>query len=122
MLRRLDENWRNGTNTFSRPGELLLCAHSGSELVGLCGRNIDPYARDARAGRVRHLYVRRSHRGQGVGRLLVQAVAHDAGRYFDYLNTRAPREAFPFYESLGFERVADDPTVTHRLFALFTRL
>jgi GNAT superfamily N-acetyltransferase len=120
MLRRLEQNWHNGTNTFSRPGELLMGALSGPLLVGICGRNIDPYAHGARTGRVRHLYVRRSHRGQGVGRLLVQAMARDAGEHFDHLNARVPLEAFSFYENLGFARVENDPTVTHRLPIPFT--
>jgi GNAT superfamily N-acetyltransferase len=120
MLRRLDENWRAGTNTFSQAGELLLGAVSGPILVGICGRNIDPYADDPRAGRARHLYVRKDHRGRGIGRLLVQAVIRDAGLSFDRLNVRAPREAFRFYESLGFVRVDDDPHATHRLCTRFT--
>lgn len=120
MLRRLEENWRNGTSTFSRPGETLLCALHGSTLAGICGRNVDPYAQDEKAGRVRHLYVRRDHRGRGVGRLLVQAVILDAGRHFGHLNVRAPHEAFRFYERLGFRRVENDPTVTHRLHVGFT--
>jgi len=121
ILRRLEENWRNGTNTFSRPGEILLGVLSGSALIGICGRNIDPYDSNARVGRVRHLYVGKAHRKQGIGRLLVEAIARDAVPFFDHLNARAPREAFSFYESLGFERITGEPTVTHRLALGFTR-
>jgi GNAT superfamily N-acetyltransferase len=116
MLRRLRENWEHGTNRFSRPGEVLRGAFDGSALVGICGRNIDPYADDPRAGRVRHLYVTRTGRGRGIGRLLVESIARDAGPFFTHLDTRAPREAFGFYESLGFVRIGNDPNVTHRLF------
>ncbi len=115
MLQRLQGNWLNGTNRFSRPGEMLLGAFDGAALVGICGRNIDPYDGNSRAGRVRHLYVPRSGRMLGIGRGLVMAIAEDARQFFDHLNARAPKTAFGFYEHLGFERVGDDPFVTHRL-------
>jgi GNAT superfamily N-acetyltransferase len=115
MLQRLQDNWRNGTNLFSNPGEILIGAFDGSRLLGLCGRNIDPYEGNPRTGRVRHLYVARSGRFQGVGRLLVKTLAEGAEPFFDHLNARAPEAAFGFYEHLGFECVEDEPTVTHRL-------
>ena len=36
--------------------------------------------------------------------------------WFDFLNTHAPAQAWPFYERLGFRPVYDEPRVTHRLF------
>lgn len=128
MLRRLDENWRSGVNTFSRRGEILLGAFCGLELVGVCGRNVDPYAGDAKSGRVRHLYVRPDRRRHGAGRLLVGEIARSAADFFDRLQLRAPEDAFRFYESLGFARVPGEDTVTHRLLlrpsheASFTRV
>lgn len=115
MLRRLQENWLSGANRFSQPGEILLGAFDGDTLIGICGRNADPYAANPRAGRVRHLYVRRLDRKLGTGRGLVMAIAGDAKRFFDHLNARAPESAFPFYERLGFVRIDNDPSVTHRL-------
>lgn len=115
MLRRLAENWRSGANTFSRQGEILLGAFSGTELVGVCGRNVDPYAGDAKVGRVRHLYVRPDWRRHGVGRLLVGEIARGAADFFDRLQLRAPEDAFGFYESLGFTRVPGEEAITHRL-------
>ncbi|MCG7392802.1 GNAT family N-acetyltransferase [Microvirga sp. ACRRW] len=115
MLQRLQENWRNGTNRFLRPGEILLGAFDGRSLIGICGRNIDPYSDNPKAGRVRHLYVARSGRRQGAGYLLVTAIIDGATPSFDHLNARAPESAFPFYERLGFTRVEADPFVTHRL-------
>lgn len=115
MLRRLRENWLEGTNRFSKPGEILLGAFDGAILLGVCGRNVDPYGNDPRAGRVRHLYVAPSFRRLGVGRALMSAITEDAGKAFDHLNTRAPEAAFGFYEHLGFVRIENDPFVTHRL-------
>jgi len=115
MLQRLAENWHNGTNRFSKPGEILLGALDGRTLIGICGRNVDPYAGNPRAARIRHLYVARTGRRQGIGRLLVNAVAEHARPFFDHLNARAPEAAFGFYERLGFARIDNDPFVTHRL-------
>ncbi|SCY46667.1 GNAT family N-acetyltransferase [Microvirga guangxiensis] len=115
MLQRLQENWRNGANRFSRPGETLLGAFDGRSLVGICGRNIDPYTGNPKAGRVRHLYVAPPGRRQGIGRMLVTAIAECAVPFFGHLNARAPEFAFPFYERLGFSRIENDPYVTHRL-------
>ncbi|MBZ6077088.1 GNAT family N-acetyltransferase [Microvirga puerhi] len=115
MVRRLGESWRDGSNRFSRPGEMLLGAYSGPLLTGVGGRNIDPYRDDVRMGRIRHLYIRTDYRRLGVGRHLMAALVADADTFFDYLNVRAPPEAFVFYERLGFARVIGDETVTHRL-------
>jgi len=115
MLRRLIDDWHAGSNRFSRIGELLLAAHANHRLVGVCGRNIDPYGNQPRVGRVRHLYVRRDARRQGVGRDLVRTIVTDAPDYFDTIQLRAPPAAFAFYEALGFARLKDDPFATHRM-------
>jgi GNAT superfamily N-acetyltransferase len=115
MLRRLIDDWQVGSNRFSRTGELLLAACSQGRLVGICGRNIDPYSHQPRVGRVRHLYVRLPARRQGIGRDLVRAVIADASAHFDTMYVRAPAAAFPFYQAMGFERVVHDAFATHRL-------
>lgn len=55
MLVRLQENWVSGLNRFDRPGEILAGAIADGALAGVCGRNIDPFADNAAAGRVRIL-------------------------------------------------------------------
>lgn len=116
MLRRLADGWSSGANRFSKPAETLVAAHARAALIGLCGRNVDPYLGDPRIGRVRHLYVRREARRRGVGRILVLAVVDDAGAYFDELTVRAVSvEAAAFYEALGFERRDRNPLLTHAL-------
>ena len=116
MLRRLAENWQSGKNRFSAPGEKLLGAFVAGQLVGVCGLNIDPFSPQLRAGRIRHLYISDAFRRQNIGQQLLVAVITHSGTWFDFLNTHAPPSAWPFYESLGFRPVYDEPRITHRLF------
>ncbi|WP_240230150.1 GNAT family N-acetyltransferase [Devosia lacusdianchii] len=115
MLLRFDESWRSGSNRFERPGETVLGLLDDRVLVGICGRNIDPYDINPRAGRVRHLYVGQSVRRRGAGRLLIAAILDGAATHFDYLNTNAPDTAFAFYERLGFAHLPGVDHVTHRI-------
>jgi hypothetical protein len=67
FVRRLAEEWADGTNRFDRPGEALLAAWMDGALIGVCGLNVDPYAGEPTIGRVRRLYVLRRLRGRGSG-------------------------------------------------------
>ena len=120
MLVRLADGWASGRNSgghnkFRKRGEALYGAWHGRDLAGVCGLNIDPYFDGRGQGRVRHLFVSAPHRRAGVGRMLVETVIDRARQYFTVLNTRAPREAFVFYERLGFQRVEGEEFVTHRM-------
>ncbi|MER8692979.1 GNAT family N-acetyltransferase [Mesorhizobium opportunistum] len=120
MLVRLADGWASGHNSggrnkFLKRGEALYGAWHGAELAGVCGLNIDPYFEGREQGRVRHLFVSARHRRAGIGRMLVETVIDRARHYFTVLNTRAPQEAFGFYERLGFRRVEGEEFVTHRL-------
>ncbi|WP_375451566.1 GNAT family N-acetyltransferase [uncultured Devosia sp.] len=114
MLARFEQNWRSGANRFDRPGELVLGAIAHGTLLGMCGRNIDPYDATPGAGRVRHLYVTPQARRLGLGRLLIETICADAATHFEYLNTNAPPDAFGFYERLGFSSLPGIAHVTHR--------
>ena len=116
MLRRLAENWQSGKNRFSAPGEKLLGAFVGGQLVGVCGLNVDPFSPQLRTGRIRNFYISDAFRRRKIGQQLLVAVITHSGTWFDFLNTHAPPSAWPFYESLGFRPVYDEPRVTHRLF------
>jgi Acetyltransferase (GNAT) family. len=115
MLRRLDDNWRNGTNCFDLPGEKLLGLFSCHQLIGVGGLNQDPFMTNCRAGRVRHLYLGQCYRGMGLGTLLLQQIIQDAVIHFALINTHAPHAAYSFYERLGFHCLADQDISTHRL-------
>jgi GNAT superfamily N-acetyltransferase len=116
MLRRLAENWQSGKNRFNAPGETLLGAFVNHQLVGVCGINSDPFSPQPRAGRIRHLYISERYRRRGIGQQLLVSVITHSSAWFDFLNTHAPAQAWPFYERLGFRPVYDEPRVTHRLF------
>ena len=115
MPLRFVENWRSGSNRFNRPGEIIVGLWDDQALIGICGRNVDPYDIHPRAGRVRHLYVGQSARGRGAGRSMIGAILDGASDHFDYLNTNAPDTAFAFYERLGFARLDGVDHVTHRI-------
>ncbi|MDU0831287.1 GNAT family N-acetyltransferase [Klebsiella pneumoniae] len=116
MLRRLAENWQSGKNRFNAPGETLLGAFVNHQLVGVCGINSDPFSPQPRAGRICHLYISERYRRRGIGQQLLVSVITHSSAWFDFLNTHAPAQAWPFYERLGFRPVYDEPRVTHRLF------
>ncbi|MER8742060.1 GNAT family N-acetyltransferase [Mesorhizobium sp. M0761] len=115
MLVRLADGWAGGRDKFLKRGEALFGAWHGRELAGVCGLNIDPYFEGRDHGRVRHLFVSARHRRSGIGRMLVETVIDRARQHFAVLNTRAPQEAFGFYERLGFQPVVSEEFVTHRM-------
>ena len=110
------EEWASGANRFDQPGETLLVARQGGQIVGVCGLNVDPYAGAPRIGRVRHLYVRRSVRRLGVGRALLREVLRAARSPFDRLRLRTESPAAAaLYEALGFRRTAAAADCSHLL-------
>jgi GNAT superfamily N-acetyltransferase len=115
FLLRLRDEWADGSLRFDIPGELLLGAFVGSGLVGVGGVSRDPYAPAPGLGRIRHLYVLKSHRGQGIGRALMDRLIKHGRAHFSVLrlSTQAP-EAARLYESYGFVR-APAWKQTHRL-------
>ena len=113
FMRRMRDAWETHENRFDRPGELLLAARIGEQLVGIGGLNRDPYAQAENVGRVRHLYVARSARRLGVGTLLVRHILAHAAPHFSVvrLRTLSP-DAAAFYARLGFQPT-DQPYATH---------
>lgn len=113
FLTRLVTEWRTGANRFDRPGESLLGALEGDELVGICGLNRDPYLDDDRVGRLRHLYIGRTMRRRGIASALVVDVLISANGMFDCVRLRTETsEVACFYEKLGFVRTVD-ATASH---------
>jgi GNAT superfamily N-acetyltransferase len=116
FVRRLDEEWAGGVNRFDRPGEALFVAHDGSDVVGVGGLNVDPYADNTTVGRVRHVYVLSAYRRRGIAERLVTTIVEAArGRFSTLrLHTSNP-DAARLYERLGFSRRADAARCTHTL-------
>ena len=105
---KLVAEWRSETNRFARPGEVLLGAFRGADLVALGGLSRDPYADQDGIGRLRHLYVRRSDRRSGIGSALVRQLLNHAEGVFHSVRLRTDtREAADFYVSLEFRPVRD---------------
>jgi len=116
FVRRLVEEWASGANRFDRPGEALFGAWVDGRLIGVCGLNVDPYARDERIGRVRHLYVRVAFRRLGMGRQLMTHVIEAARGRFDSVRLRTSNPAaVRLYEALGFRPCVGAGDYTHVL-------
>jgi N-acetylglutamate synthase-like GNAT family acetyltransferase len=112
----LREQWDSGTNRFSEPGEALYVARLGGKLVGVCGLNRDPFARDSGTGRLRRLYVLPEMRRRGIGRVLVVRVLEDAQGHFDRVNLRTlDDQSAEFFEALGFARLDGVEGATHKI-------
>lgn len=109
LVQRTIDDWKNGTNRFSGPGEKLWGLFLGPDLVGICGLNRDPYMQEPNVGRVRHLYVMEAHRLKGYATLLMNVVIHEAKQHFAVLRlfTGNPATA-KFYEKLGFQNLTGD--------------
>lgn len=103
FLLRLRDEWTSGVLRFDGAGELLLGAFVDGVLVGVGGISNDPYAPAPGLGRIRHLYVLKDYRGQGIGSVLVDRLVEQGREHFSVLrlSTEAP-EAARLYESYGF--------------------
>ena len=112
FMDRLGDEARSGDNVFERPGECFCAMVLDGVVIGCGGLNRDPYT-DLDAGRLRHIYVLRAYRRQGIAAALVRELLRRAKPAFAVVRLRTPDEsAGKFYDALGFRR-GDDPTATH---------
>jgi len=118
FVKRLMDDFDSGINRFDKRGEALFALMEDFNCVGIGGINVDPYASNEKVGRVRRVYIMKSHRGHGVGKLLMSTLESWAEEYFDELRLFTDtKDATAFYDSLGYERSKDEG-VSH--FKLFT--
>ncbi len=114
FLRRLINDYDSGLNRFNKLGESLYLAIIDNEIAGIGGLNQDPYINDNRFGRVRHLYVLRKFRMQGVGKALLKKIINEASKYYLVLGLRTNNEtADLMYCSNGFTKGHFFDHVTH---------
>lgn len=109
----LASQWRDGSNRFTGPGELLAAAWVTGDLAGIGGITEDFI--DPAALRMRRFYVRQPYRRRGIGRALAGVVldaARPLGRQIVLYTDTAVAAAF--WESLGFVRIGREKT-THAL-------
>lgn len=108
FLVRLIAEWESGTNRFDRPGERLLGAFAGGQLIGIRGLNRDPYLEEEAVGRLRHLYVSKAARSGGAGSALVKRLVEEADPVFRLVRLRTDTlQAASFYAKRGFVAVQD---------------
>ena len=83
-------------------------------LVALGGVTADPYRPASNVGRVRHVFVHPTRRGEGIGTQLIAALETRAlGAGLGLLRLRTDTiQAAEFYEHRGYSPVADD-SATH---------
>jgi GNAT superfamily N-acetyltransferase len=116
FVRRLIDEWEQGVNRFSRPGEALFAAEIDGQIVGVCGLNVDPYLNDPCIARVRNVYVLAAWRRRGIGGRLVDQAIESARGHFHRLRLRGEQPGpARLYESLGFRPCSGIPNCTHFL-------
>jgi GNAT superfamily N-acetyltransferase len=110
FVRRAQEEWLSGANTFSKEGEALFAVMEEERLLAIGGINRE----SARLGRLRRFYVRRQERRKGIGRQLAEHVLAFASRYYSRVGLRCDTEAADrFYRAVGFNRTDLDLGATH---------
>ena len=115
FLHRLREQWLNGSERYCEPGELLVGAFDGTELIGVGAISLDPYEPAPGLARLRHVYVRKLRRGQGIGRRVVEHLIEHARGHFRVLRLKTENpDAAALYERLGFA-CSSEGRETHRL-------
>ncbi len=111
---------------YAPPTGSLLLARDGMMPVGCVAlREITPASPLGRTCEMKRLYVRPTHRGTGVGRMLADAII-DEGRRLGYAAMRLDTDtsmaaAMGLYESLGFreiEKYNNDPIPDTKFYEL----
>ena len=113
FLRRLADEWDNGALRFKRAGEVFLGAFVDGRLAGIGGISHDPYAPAPGLCRLRHVYVLRSERGNGIAAALVDGLLDHAREHFETIRLSTHTAAAArLYERAGFS-AAEDAKQTH---------
>jgi GNAT superfamily N-acetyltransferase len=100
FVERLTNDWEADAARFRRDGEALFGAYVSRTLAAIGGITLDPFLADAL--RMRRFYVRRSFRGQGIGRRLVDALLENSWRAGRIVVVNAASGSSPFWEAAGF--------------------
>jgi GNAT superfamily N-acetyltransferase len=103
---RLAEEWRNGSQRFTRAGERLLAVVAEGDLAAIGGLTVDPVLTPAL--RMRRFYVRPGFRRQEIGRALAQALIAEAPAAVPITVHAGTAEAPAFWVAMGFAPHAAD--------------
>lgn len=105
------DQWINGEQKFTHPGESLLVATQTDRVIAIGGLTVCPTVLGA--FRVRRFYVHPQWRRQGIAaRLATQLLSAAPPGVPITCNAGASAAAPPFWETLGFIPV-DRPGITH---------
>ncbi|MED4619596.1 GNAT family N-acetyltransferase [Priestia megaterium] len=117
FLERLINDYKNGTNNFSRSGEFLYGVFNKEGLlIAIGGINKDPFSTNKRIGRLRRFYVSKDYRRIGVGRSLVTRILKDTSEHYESIVLYTDTEhADKFYTWLGFIKDNNSLKSTHFL-------
>lgn len=117
FLRRLVDQYEDGTNTFNKAGEILYGVwNPQGQLVAIGGLNRDPYSDKEGVGRLRRFYISQEARRQGIGTQLLKEIIHYAEGHFNELVVRTESSiADAFYRANGFSANLGIPEATHGL-------
>ncbi|WP_142827388.1 GNAT family N-acetyltransferase [Planococcus soli] len=115
FLRRLVDQYEDGSNTFNKTGEVLYGVWDHhNHLVAIGGLNRDPYSTKEGVGRLRRFYISANARRQGIGTKLLQQILKDAHGHFRELVVRTDSSsADAFYRANGFSGDLGLPDATH---------
>ncbi|WP_018899347.1 GNAT family N-acetyltransferase [Rhizobium sp. 2MFCol3.1] len=113
FMEKLVKEWESKANRFDKKGEMLIGAYHNARLVAVGGLNIDPYVDDPSIARLRHLYVLKPIRRQGVASSIARYLLDTARTSFSGVRLFTDTaEAAALYEKLGFTR-ANCVNATH---------
>ncbi len=117
FLRRLVDQYEDGSNTFNQTDEVLYGVWDHQDhLLAIGGLNRDPYSTKDSVGRLRRFYISANARRQGVGTKLLQKILENAQGHFDELVVRTDSSAADaFYRANGFSGDLGLPEATHIL-------
>lgn len=117
FLRRLVDQYDDGTNTFNKAGEVLYGVWNPvGELVAIGGLNRDPYSDKSGIGRLRRFYISEHARRQGVGTKLLKEILNSRKDHFNEIVVRTDSSiADAFYRANGFSGDLGMPDATHQI-------
>jgi GNAT superfamily N-acetyltransferase len=112
FIERFHSRWQEGEERYLGESEGIFAAFENGRIVGVAAIGVDPYAGEARIGRLRHVFVLKAARRKGVAEALVRACL-ERGKGFDLIRLRSRNpEASGLYERLGFSQI-DAKDATH---------
>lgn len=116
FVSRLIEEFNNGINKFDQPGEFLLMAFDGDQLIACGGLNQQrsEETHGKQIGRVRRFYVLPKYRKHGVGKQLLQHLEKNAKQNYSALCLHTDTQsAVHFYQKMNYVHVANHPNYNY---------